>query len=258
LKEENTLLKQKNEVIKQTEKKKLSSTYIKIASWNLKNASYSRNKEKIKTISQIIKEINPDVIALQEIASPGKTTIDELKKYLGNGWEVAFQLDSRPGSTCLAFVWKTEKLREGRTRGSVIHPADYQRDIYYKTFEWEKHFTFKLVNLHLRPNGSKEHCTEIQKLDQVERQTKEGNCSIILIGDFNEYPCNDRLKEKMYENIIRPHQYTNVNGTFCFDNIIVPYPLYLCCKEHDVYKSNNIELPNFDHFPVYASFFGFS
>ena len=225
---------------------------ITIASWNVKNASY-KNEAKMDTIARVINEISPDVIALQEIASPGKQAIDEIIGRLQGHWHFKFILDSRKSSkTCLAFLWNIETIQEGHTWGNLLTLKGYFRRILCKTFVAQGKFNFKLVNFHLCPAGDEEHATEINSLHEVHREVEEEEYSVIFIGDFKEYPCNDHLKELMYENIIRPDQHTNVSGSHCLDNMIVPYSLYLCCDEHKVKK--DFEREGFDHYPIFAKF----
>ena len=243
---------------------------ITIASWNVKIASYNTNVSKIHTIASVINKISPDIIALQEVASPGHETIDEILRVLPGNWDYLYAAPRRGGNVCLAFLWNTDTIQEEGTRGHIITPPGYFRGIFYKTFVAKRKFNFKLVNFHLRPLDEKEHITEIDNLYQVYERMKNKKYTVIFIGDFNEYPCNDHLKELMYENIIRPHQRTNVSGKHCLDNMIVPYSLYLCCDEHSVKKDFIRECSNpccaekkakidfkeedFDHYPIVAKF----
>ena len=243
---------------------------ITIASWNVKNASYNTNVSKVHTIASIINKISPDIIDLQEVASPGDETIRQILSKLQGNWNFQHNTSRRGGNVCLAFLWNTDTIQEEGTRGSLITPPGYFRGIFYKTFVAKRKFNFKLVNFHLRPLDEKEHITEIDNLHQVYERMKNKKYTVIFIGDFNEYPCNDHLKELMYENIIRPHQRTNVSGKHCLDNMIVPYSLYLCCDEHSVKKDFIRECSNpccaekkakidfkeedFDHYPIVAKF----
>ena len=249
--EELDLAQRRLEVINAFEKVSVEKMSITIASWNVKNAT-QKKEMKLQIIANVINEISPDVIALQEIASPGALALYKILDQLGPTWEATFNHEK--GSTsCLAFLWNNEKIKPGRTRGGGLTHRGYCRAFYYKTFEAVKGtFNFKLVNFHLRPLGVKEHVTEIDNLHEVYERVNEKKYSVIFIGDFNEYPCNDHLKKLMYENVIRPDQRTNVLGSKCFDNMIVPYSLYLCCDEHKVKK--NFETTCFDHYPIFAKF----
>ena len=243
---------------------------ITIASWNVKNASYNTNVSKIHTIASVINKISPDIIALQEVASPGHETIRQILSKLQGNWEFKLNTSRIRSNECFAFLWNTDMIHDEGTRGSLVTPPGYYRGIFYKTFVAKSKFNFKLVNFHLRPLIESEHVTEIDNLRVAYEMVKNSNYSVIFIGDFNEYPCNDHLKELMYENIIRPHQRTNVLGTRCLDNIIVPYSLYLCCDEHKVKKDFIRECSDsccakkkakivfkeedFDHYPIVAKF----
>ena len=226
---------------------------IRIASWNLKSTFSQRNDVKMDVIRTIIWLMRPDVIALQELASPGRDTIDAIKHGLAGNWEAeCIPHDVYRSNTCLAFLWNTSKIEDDRTkRGFVMR---HGRLMFKKTFSLGE-FKFNLVNLHLRPYKHKNHPIEIQNLHKVLDMTEETNCCSILVGDFNEYPCNDELKKRLYENVIRPHQYTNLIGTHCYDNLIVPYSLYLRCIGQEVYKHELIARPYFDHYPVVANFY---
>ena len=236
---------------------------IKIASWNI-HYPFSQSETKMQAVAKVINKINPDVIALQEVASP-QNSIVRIEKELVGKWDYTFitkkytteerEVPDEPigNKHHLAFLWNTKTIEEGRNRGKQIRPPGYYRGILYKTFVAHD-FHFKLVNFHLRPLGTKEHKTEINNLMQVHEMTKESKYHTIFLGDFNEYPCNDHLKELLYENVIRPHQHTNLLGLHAYDNLIVPYWLYLCCYEHKVVNEESLKKPDFDHFPIVAKF----
>ena len=273
-KTEERYLIEKKKVFHDTCKKVVSGETIRItiASWNIKIASYKTNVSKIHTIASVINKISPDIIALQEVASPGDKTIREILRQLqlqGN-WEADYNVSREGGNECFAFFWNADTIQEEGIREDPITPPGYYRQIFYKTFVAKRKFHFQLVNFHLRPFFECEHVTEINNLHVAYEMVKNNNYSIIFIGDFNEYPCNDHLKKLMYENIIRFYQCTNVLGTRCLDNIIVPYSLYLCCDEHSVKKHFIRECSNpccagkkaeidfkeedFNHYPIVAKF----
>ena len=271
-KTEKIYLNEKVKVFTDTSKKLYSEETISItiASWNVKNASYKTNVSKIHTIASVINNISPDIIALQEVASPGDETIRQILSKLQGSWECQLNTSRSGGNECFAFLWNPHMIQEDGTRGNLITPPGYFRGIFYKTFVAKRKLNFKLVNFYLRPADEKEHITEIDNLHQVYERMKNKKYTVIFIGDFNEYPCNDHLKELMYENIIRPHQRTNISGKHCLDNMIVPYSLYLCCDEHSVKKDFIRECSNsccaekkakidfkeedFDHYPIVAKF----
>ena len=270
LKTERLYLSERVKVFNDSKKVSGEKTSITTASWNVKIASYNTNVSKIHTIASVINKISPDIIALQEVASPGDETIRQILSKLPGNWNFQHNTSRRGGNVCLAFLWNTDTIQEEGTRGSLITPPGYFRGIFYKTFVAKGKFNFKLVNFHLRRLDEKEHITEIDNLHQVYERMKIKKYTVIFIGDINEYPCNDHLKELMYENIIRPHQRTNVSGKHCLDNMIVPYSLYLCCDEHSVKKDFIRECSNpccaekkakidfkeedLDHYPIVTKF----
>ena len=227
---------------------------IRIASWNLKSTFSQRNDAKMDVIRRIIYLIEPDVIALQELASPGRDIIAAIKLGLVGNWKAKFiRHDIYRSNKCLAFLWNTSKIEDDETRsGDFV--LSHGRYSLYRAFSLGK-FKFKLVNFHLRPYNHKNHPFEIQRFHEVLDVTEEENWYSILVGDFNEYPCNDELKKRLYENVIGPHQYTNLIGTHCYDNLIVPYSLYLRCIGQEVCKDKLITQPYFDHYPVVANFY---
>ena len=80
-----------------------------------------------------------------------------------------------------------------------------------------------------------------------------------MLGDFNAYLCNDQLeKESGYENIFRPHEYTNILETDCYDNIMVHRTSNRCCTEHEVEKNDEDKRKRFkttsNHYPIWADF----
>ena len=84
----------------------------------------------------------------------------------------------------------------------------------------------------------------------------------VLLGDFNAYLCNDKLeKESGYENIFRPHEYTNILETDCYDNIMVHRTSSRSCTEHKVEKNDEDKCKRFNiikttsnHYPIWADF----
>ena len=254
LKVEMKCVKAKHDAITVTEKHTFhKEKVIRIASWNLKSTSSQKNNKKIEVIRAIITSIKPDVIALQELASPGSDTIAAIKDKLDGMWSTKFIPHNGHSHTCLAFLWNTSKIEDDKTRGGYFATQHGQFSL-YKAFSLGN-FNFKLVNFHLRPYNHKNHPIEIQRLYEVIDTTEEKNWYSILVGDFNEYPCNDELKKRLYENVIRPHQYTNLIGTHCYDNLIVPYSLYLRCIGQEVCKDKLITRTYFDHYPVVANFY---
>ena len=198
------------------------------------------------------------MIALQEVATP-EISIPKIKKELEGEWK-DFYVDSgddkdKGNKHHLVFLWKNETIELGKTRGGLVKASKHHlRKFLCKTFVAYDVFNFQLLNFHIRPWQEDTHKLEIDHLHEAYYKVKTKEYSTILIGDFNEYPCNDHLmKEEMYENIFRPHESTNTLHTKVYDNIIVPYRLYLCCDNHWVVKSDKAKMCS-DHYPIVAQF----
>ena len=228
---------------------------ITIASWNVNRA----NQERGGVMANVINSIDPDVIALQHVASPGRPTLDAIRTSLIGDWEYKIcenrrvdgpNLSSSPrkDTFCMAFLWK-----KGMTNN--IEECSYiQRNFFrspcWKTFSMDN-FVFKLVNFHLQPICENSHAKDMNRL-HVALDVGE-NCCTILLGDFNEYPCNNELKIQQYKSVIPPDQKTNRNGTYCFCNLIVPYSFYQYCVSREVRRHPDIA-DGFINYPVSATF----
>ena len=165
-----------------------------------------------------------------------------------------------------AFLWKIG----GELRMKYILPLNlgFSRKVQAMEIQIGR-FEFTLLNFHFAPRYD---CVrriwnhyEVHQLKRVSSVVKEKfpRKNLILIGDFNTYPIEDTLYKRFrFENIFKPHEYTNVGKNQCYDNIIVQQKLKLCCTSSSV---QNIILDGdiaraellkdkFDHLPICAEF----
>ena len=242
---------------------------LRIASWNLKKATMKgKYPEKIGMINESIGHINPDIVALQEIASsPPSDLLEKICDELVEPWVFATaQVDAHEHS---AFLWK--KCGELQMKKTSPENLDFCRMV--QTMEIQiGPFEFTLLNFHFAPRFKyddvrrKKNDVELYQLKNVSRhfiKEKFPPKNLILIGDFNTYPLDDDLNKRLrFENIFKPQEYTNVSKNQCYDNIIVHQKLKLCCTSRsvqdiivngDIATADQLEY-KFDHLPICAEF----
>lgn len=123
----------------------------KIASFNVKNLSDSVSAEKLDNITQIIKDNNLDIVALQEVLSNGKILTgsnkksisgqakayeNSLKRRLGDDWSICWRSAhswakdyaySDVRGEGYAFLWNTKRIELVEDNGVEILPRIFRK-----------------------------------------------------------------------------------------------------------------------------------
>ena len=221
-----------------------SPVKLRIASWNLNKATLTgKHPDKIEMIIDTIACIDADIIALQEIASSLSDLLEHICFRLNiccslnAPWEFATaQVDINEYS---AFLWKND----GELQMTNTSPVNlgFSRNVQAMEIQIGP-FEFTLLNFHFAPRYDdvrriKNDC-DLHELKKVSSRLVDDGFppkNLILIGDFNTYPIDDDLNKRLrFENIFKPHEYTNVSKNQCYDNIIVHQKLKLCCTSSSV------------------------
>ena len=94
--------------------KDVPAVKLRIASWNLRNATEKGTyPEKNKIICNTIKRIDPDIIALQEIASPGDV-LDTIRAAMGKSWRATCgRVTLHKPDEYGGFLWKDRGEHKG-------------------------------------------------------------------------------------------------------------------------------------------------
>ena len=239
---------------------------LRIASWNLRNATEKGKyyPEKIEIICKTIKRINPDIIALQEIASPGDI-LDIIRDTMGKSWRATCStVTLHKPDEYGGFLWKDR----GEQKATVeIEDIGFKKKVCKMEIQIEN-FWFTILNFHFAcredddSDSREENDGEVKQLCDIPKSTNFRNTNPILLGDFNICPINNELtKSHHFERFFEPHEYTNVAKSHCYDNIIVHHKLKLCSKTHHIEcidvpdDETKKKLPNmFDHLPIWAEF----
>ena len=238
---------------------------LRIASWNLKHATMKgKHVEKIEMIVCTIAHINPDIIALQEISSSPRDLLKTICYILSEPWGYEIALVGK--NEYSAFLWKN--CGELQIKKTSAVNLGFSRKVQAMDIQIGP-FEFTLLNFHFAPRynsvGRRRNDCEVQHLKRVSSRLVQENFppkNLILIGDFNTYPIGDDLnKQRRFENILKPQQYTNAGKNQCYDNIIVHQKLKLCCTSSSVQNieedlvTRTTELRHIlDHYPICAEF----
>lgn len=159
---------------------------ISICSWNLQNLGKSKDSTEIPFIAETIKSF--DIIAVQEVVASYRGTqavarlADELNR-LGSKWDyvVSDPTTGAAGSERYAFIWKTSKVKKGKSWMEKTYSELIVREPFYCDFI-VKGKIFTLVNFHAIPKG-KQPETEIKYLKFLPDLNPDKN--LIFCGDFN-------------------------------------------------------------------------
>ena len=149
---------------------------LRIVSWNVGGAGgyggRSLKNEFLPHIAAVLKELNADLILLQEVASPHQ--VQRLSRKLGGRWEV---IVSTGGSSLLAILGQRGRLQsQTRLTQSVrSQAASYQQPGMPPVL---------VINLHASPYSAKERNAQIGRATDVLMSHNSGHLKI-LAGDLN-------------------------------------------------------------------------
>ena len=171
----------------------------RIATWNLEwFGALNRNADDIKQIAAIIRELDIDVLALEEIVCP--CTVEALAAELG---DYEFFISPQRIPQKLALMWRSERVGEvtfdeaaySALRG--VADTGLDRELRQPLVFRMKidHFDFTLVVVHLKSIPEAERSVEIRNIQYdtlnawlaQELGREGGERDIVIAGDFNSY-----------------------------------------------------------------------
>jgi endonuclease/exonuclease/phosphatase family metal-dependent hydrolase len=157
----------------------------------------------VTNFRDLIKRINPDVIALQEISS--ETGFNNLLSSL-TGWEGRFYpINNSPWN--LAYLFKTSEITIDDSKTKVILSGDSYA---FPRPPFEVFFTHKtlnisayLINVHLKccTDGVVQRTDASKKLDNYIKTTRPTD-PVIVLGDFNDVISGDTPSTNVFYNLV--------------------------------------------------------
>jgi endonuclease/exonuclease/phosphatase family metal-dependent hydrolase len=174
----------------------------RIATWNIENfTTVSATPERIAALSSVWALINPDIIALQEIARPETLQIllDAVEAETGQRYAFALSETSSP-SRRVGFAWNTatvEVIAAPQEHAELALSGSGLRPGFYGDFRVDD-MDFTLYTLHLKAemdDGSQiiREAQAVILADWIADRTDAADEDLIMLGDFNDRPDSDTL-----------------------------------------------------------------
>ena len=259
-----------------------AQTYVdyKITTWNVEwlsclNYGPKDRERQINNVVAVIKEMNSDIVALQEVGTGNAyKTIDTLVKRLGNEWDGHIvPWDNNNCSQNQGIVYKKSKIQlissllitnggSAYNWSSGRYPVLYDVDL---TTE-KNRIPVAFINIHAKAYSDEQSYMRRRDasiaLDNYLKSTVLYNQGVVIIGDYNDYligtTCSSCGGISPYKNfiddgahykgltaeLIDPYYH---NSTI--DNIIISYKLFNNYLNNSVF----IELPATQIIPNYRN-----
>jgi endonuclease/exonuclease/phosphatase family metal-dependent hydrolase len=237
----------------------------------------------LNNIAQVIRNVNADIIALQEVGtSATNATIDKLVSLLGNSWAgaiVPWNADNCYQNQ--AIIYKNSKVQSVNssliTNGgsysnwsSGRYPALY--NVNFVTDEGT--IAVSLINIHAKAYGDLPSYSKREAASQGLKTLLDGSIyntkRIVLIGDFNDYlvgtQCSDCPEASPYKNFMDDTQNykgltQNLHDTYynspVIDNIVISNELFVNYAANSAVRDvtstqsiNNYRSTTSDHYPI--------
>lgn len=181
----------------------------KIMTYNVQNLNNGR-KDGLEELASVIKQEDPDIIALQEVESRDRLARFN-RDYLDSAYtHIVFPPQQPDSNHRLAFLSK-ENIRvvSSKSHYETQNQGKYRgkRDFLEATFETETGYRFTLFNAHFRSpkirlSSSKEHNKHLRQRSDKLRLEEAGNAArilraflsqrpedrVLVVGDFNSSP----------------------------------------------------------------------
>lgn len=224
---------------------------VSIATLNCENLSINP-KDKIFNIACYILDINPDIIALQEVCN--LQAIDEIISLLGNEWKASYH--TTPINTsrfheymayiyksnikcvgCLTFTDEEKKLYVGKNKIMLRAPLYGRFTVHNKDL--------LLISYHANQENPILDCQQIKYNINAIQSTNDCK-NIVILGDFNTHSNNlhafRKIMKKQYKPTLSYNINTNVTNKEQYDNIWYHPKMFYLSEQARVAKS-----------PVYVS-----
>ena len=204
-----------------------SSNTFSLCSWNVNRLS-ENNYEKLVAVAETIKNLDCDIVALQEVATA--TAGREIAAYLNttapNRWSASSRQVSPDDNKLIehsVFLWKNSIIV---CINDPAVPNYFYRKVHYFNFTYKGQYT-RIANLHFRArislptNGKLFNDGEQDHLFDLFQNECE---YFFAVGDFNCYPMSCNVWGEVISNychLLHPRMYTNYLQDECYDNVLV-------------------------------------
>lgn len=182
---------------------------IKISTFNIRNFDKSGSQTNKSLLKSIIHEINPDLMAIQEIHNEG--SFREFTKSSLKGYALILSRCGGGGRQKLGFLYKRSKLKlvssieDTRVSNALLNSCDSLRPAVVAIFEENDSNKFAAISVHLKAgSGSRNYARRATQYDRIADIMKELNSKgikrVVALGDFNTTGFD--LRDKDYKNFI--------------------------------------------------------
>ena len=159
---------------------------LRVVTWNLANFRGDAEEHDLARMREVIEELDPDVLALQEVRSP-----DALRELLP-GWELVVSDRGGRGHQRLAIAWRSDRVR------SLAEPREHSQlslggrvrpglSAYLRGRSGGPDFAVLVVHLKAMPDGIDQRRRQWPVLLDLaaELAATTGDRDLIVLGDFN-------------------------------------------------------------------------
>src|SRR3989338_1343111 len=170
---------------------------LRVMTFNIKAGSAKSSQ--LNNIIALIKEKNPDVVALQEVdrntkRSGGKDQFEILKQALGMNGYFSKRINYDGGEYGIALLTKHSIAEQS----AVVYSAYNEKAVYQKITINVNGKDIVLFNTHLEPENKEKRAVQLQELYDAAR-TESGSYAIIM-GDLNDESSKISMFKQSFKN----------------------------------------------------------
>jgi len=161
-----------------------SNQSFDLLTWNIEN--FPKNNNTIDELTDIIPDLEVDIIALQEIENT--QSLENLKENLGNNW-VFYRSDDDSNYGTLSYLINLNEVQINQAPYTILSQYDYQ-------FAWRRPYVldithnntnYIIINIHYKCCDGSEN-RRLQASEALESYISSylSNDKVIVLGDFND------------------------------------------------------------------------
>jgi endonuclease/exonuclease/phosphatase family metal-dependent hydrolase len=263
-----------------------SQSDFKITTWNvewlscLSNGPYDRELQ-INNVVRVIKEMNSDIVALQEVGtSKTYTTIDTLVKRLGSEWAGKIvPWNSNNCSQNQGIIYKKSKVQLIYSTlitngGSSVswsmgrYPVLYDVDFVVGN----ERIPISFINIHAKAYSDEQSYARRKDASIALKNMLDNSTfsteRVVIIGDMNDYligttckTCGGISPYKNFMDDVVHYKGVTANLNSTIDNMIISYQLFDSYLDNSAFveRSATQIIPNYrnttsDHYPISIKF----
>ncbi len=194
----------------------VSSSELEVLTWNIEKFPIY-NENTIIELAAIINELDPDLIAMQEISN--SEALDALLAKLP-GWEGQIAIS---GSLNLAYIYKTGEVEilENSTELFEDDRSAFPRSPQMLTARYTGGEPITFINIHLKCCGGEDNFNRRKDASVKLKQYIDTNLAdkrVVLLGDFNDEITGDSLNTPFFNFIADSLNYTFADMTIANGN----------------------------------------